>query len=205
MEAGAKWMKKQASNPIKEKNKVQDIQDFLKEKSERDYILFALGVSTGYRAGDLVALQVRDIRRALEYGFFSILEGKKKNCKNIRKSNIKPRKAYIAENLEKALKEYIKGKRDYEYMFPSRKGAYIEVPRVTNILKDAGKKFSLKNITAHSMRKTYAYHLWVLYDYNTLLVKEMLGHSSIEETKKYLGLDNELYKNCSKALNDLLI
>lgn len=205
MEAGALRLKKQASCPIKIKSKVLDMQDFLKEKSERDYILFATGVGTGYRAGDLVSLQVRDVRKALEYGYFEILEGKKKNCKNIRKSNMKPRKAQIVENLEKALKQYIKGKRDYEYMFPSRKGNHIETQRVTVILQEAAKNFGLKRITAHSMRKTYAYQLWVANNYNTTLIKELLGHSSEQETKKYLGLDEELYKESSKPLNDLLL
>lgn len=198
-------MKKQASNPIKQSSKVLDIQDYFKINSERNYMLFALGVGTGYRAGDLVSLQVRDVRSALENGYFEILEGKKKNSKNIRKSNIKPRRAYIVSNLEKVLKKYIKSKKDYEYMFPSRKGGYIEVPRVTTILKEAGEKFGLKNITAHSMRKTYAYHLWVENNYNTTLIKELLIHSSEQETRKYLGLDNEMYKDCSKSLNDLLL
>jgi len=198
-------MKKQASNPIKQKSKALDIQDYLQSKSERDYVLFALGIATGYRSGDLVSLQVRDVKIALENGYFKILEGKKVNSKNIRKSNIKPRKVTIVTKLEKVLKKYIDGKKDYEYMFPSRKGDHIEVQRVTVILKEAAKQFGLKKITAHSMRKTYAYHLWVENDYNTLLIKELLGHSSIEETKKYLGLDDELYKDCSKPLNDLLL
>ncbi len=198
-------MIKRPANPIKQPSKVLDIQDYLKEKNERDYVLFVLGVATGYRAGDLVALQVRDIRTALNNGFFEILENKKKNSKNIRKSNIKPRKVFIVSKLDKVLKNYIKGKKDYEYMFPSRKGAYIGVQRVTNILKDAGEKFDLKFITAHSMRKTYAYHLWIENDYNITLVKDLLGHRSIEETRRYLGLDDELYKDCSRPLNDLLL
>ena len=198
-------MIKQPANPIKIKSKVLDIQDYLKEKSERDYVLFVLGIATGYRAGDLVLLQVRDIKEALRVGYFEILEGKKKNSKNIRKSNIKPRRAFIVEKLEKILKSYIKGKKDYDYMFPSRKGDHIGVPRVTTILSEAGNRFGLKNITAHSMRKTYAYQLWVDNDFNTLLIKELLGHSSIEETKRYLGLDVGVYKDCVKSLNSLIL
>ena len=118
---------------------------------------------------------------------------------------MKPRKANIVSNLDKALRRYIKGKRDYEYMFPSRKGGHIDTPRVTVILKEASKHFELKKITAHSMRKTYAYHLWVASDYNTALIKDLLGHSSEHETRKYLGLDYELYKESSKPLNDLLL
>jgi len=198
-------LKKQASSPIKVQRDVLNMQDYLKEKSERDYVLFALGVGTGYRAGDLVSLQVRDTRNALENGYFNILEGKKKNCKNIRKANIKPRKADIVAKLDKLLRKYIKGKRDYEYMFPSRKGGHIETQRVTVILKEAARHFGLKNITAHSMRKTYAYQLWVANDYNITLIRELLGHSSDQETIRYLGLDDETYKESSKPLNDLLL
>jgi len=198
-------MIKQPSNPIKSKSKVLDIQDYLKSKSERDYVLFVLGIATGYRAGDLVLIKIRDIKEALRVGYFEILEGKKKNSKNIRKCNIKPRRCYIVDKLEKVLKAYIKNKEDYYYAFPSRKGEHIRVPRVTTILKDAGDMFGLINITAHSMRKTYAYHLWVENDYNTLLIKELLGHSSIEETKRYLGLDNMVYKESSKPLNSLIL
>ncbi len=198
-------MIKQPSNPIKSKSKVLDIQDYLKSKRERDYVLFVVGIATGYRAGDLVLIKIRDIKEALRVGYFEILEGKKKNSKNIRKCNIKPRRSYIVDKLEKILKAYIKNKEDYEYAFPSRKGEHIGVPRVTTILKDAGDMFGLINITAHSMRKTYAYHLWVENDYNTLLIKELLGHSSIEETKRYLGLDNMVYKESSKPLNSLIL
>lgn len=198
--------KKTASSPIKDIKKVHDMQDYLKEKSERDYILFIIGISTGYRAGDLVALQIRDIRTALEDGQFVILENKKKNCKNIRKSNMKPRKAPIIDNLDVALRKYIKDKKDYDYMFPSRKGEHnhIDVPRVTVILKEAASHFGLKKITAHSMRKTYAYQLWESSGYNTTLVKDMLGHESEHETRRYLGLDDDMFRECSKSLNKLV-
>lgn len=200
-------MVKRPANPIKQQSKVFDIQDYLKKQNERDYVLFLLGVATGYRAGDLVVLQVRDIKSALRSGYFRILEGKKANSKNIRKSNMKPREVVIISKLERILKNYIKDKEDFDYMFPSRKGSYdhIGVARVSNILKKAGEAFGLDNITAHSMRKTYAYCIFVESDYNIVVVKEMLGHSSIEETKRYLGLDRKDYDNYSKGLNSLIL
>jgi len=200
-------MVKRPANPIKQPGKVLDIQDYLRKQNERDYVLFVLGVATGYRAGDLVSLQVRDVKAALRAGYFRIMEGKKANSKNIRKCNMKPREVIIVSKLERILKNYIKDKEDFEYMFPSRKGSYdhIGVPRVSNILKKAGEAFGLDNITAHSMRKTYAYCIFVESDYNIIVVKEMLGHSSIEETKRYLGLDREDYYNYSKSLNSLIL
>ena len=198
--------RKRPAKPIKSTEKVLDIQDYLRYKSERNYILFLIGVTTGYRAGDLVALRVRDVREALRRGEFTIMEGKKKNSKNIRKRNRKPRSVEILPKLSKILKEYIKDKKDYEYMFKSRKGInqHIGVQAVSNILKEAGEYFGLVDISAHSMRKTYAYKIYIESDRDIVAVKELLGHSSIEETKAYIGLDRERYHQYSKSLNDFV-
>ena len=110
---------KQPSSPIKEIEQVYDIQDYLKANSQRNYILFLLGISTGYRAGDLVQLKVRNVRQALEDGYFTIMEGKKLNSKNIREKNRKPRRVIIIKNLRKKLEEYIQNKDDYEWMMLS--------------------------------------------------------------------------------------
>lgn len=42
--------RKEASKPIKDIEQLKDIRDYLKSKNERDYILFMLGIMTGYRA-----------------------------------------------------------------------------------------------------------------------------------------------------------
>lgn len=198
--------KKQPASPIKDIVKVYDIQDYLKSKNDRDYMMFVLGVATGYRAGDLVKLKVRDIREALRNGYFIIMEGKKENSKNIREKNRVPRKVIIIKNLRKKLEEYIYDKNDYDYMFPSRKKhyAHIQVKRVSAILSEAGKYFGLKQISAHSMRKTYAWTIYENSGHDLLAIKEMLGHSSIEETKAYLGLDRETFDKYSQVLNDLI-
>ncbi len=196
---------KRPSKPIKDIKRVFDIQDYLKYKSERNYVLFVLGITTGYRAGDLVELKVRDVKEAIRRGRFEILEGKKKNSNNIREKNRRARPAEILPEVETILKKYIRDKKDYEYMFPSRKGnKNIKVSRVTEILKEAAEYFGMEDITAHSMRKTYAYTVYIENDCDIIAVKEMLCHSSIEETKVYLGLDNEMYHQYSQVLRRLV-
>lgn len=199
-------MKKVASRPITTTSRVLDIQDYLKCKNYRDYVLFLLGITTGYRAGDLVKLKARDIREALKRSEFTIYEGKKMNSKNIRKENRKPRTVEIIPGVAKILKNYISDMKDYEYIFKSRKGInkHIGVQAISNILKNAGEYFGLYNISAHSMRKTYAYKIYIESDRDIVAVKELLGHRSIEETKKYIGLDKEKYHQYSKSLNDFV-
>lgn len=198
--------RKRPAKPIKDKESLFDMQDYLKDKNYRNYVLFILGISTGYRAGDLVRLKVRDVKEALEEGRFEIIENKKLNTRNIKKENVKPREVKIISKVNIMLKNYIKGKKDYEYLFSSRKGinSHISVSHVSRILKKAGEEFGLDHITAHSMRKTYAYKLYVDSDMNIGLVKEMLGHSSVEITKRYIGLDRETYDKYSDGLNDII-
>lgn len=199
-------VRKRPAKPITSTSKVLDIQDYLKYKSYRNYVLFLIGVTTGYRAGDLVKLKVRDIKEALRRKEFTIYEGKKMNSKNIREKNRRPRTVELIPELAKILKEYIKDKKDYEYIFPSRKGTNkpIGVQAVSNILKEAGNYFGLYDITAHSMRKTYAYKIYIESDKDIVAVKELLGHRSIEETKLYIGLDREKYHQYSKSLKDFV-
>ena len=70
---------KRPARPITTTEKVLDMQDYLKYYNYRNYVLFLVGVTTGYRAGDLVKLKVRDIKEAIRRKEFTILEGKKKN------------------------------------------------------------------------------------------------------------------------------
>lgn len=176
------------------------------QNGERNYVLFVLGCTTGYRAGDLVELRVRDIKQAIKRKEITIMEGKKKNSKNIRERNRRPRTVEIVPKMEKILRNYIKNKKDYEYMFQSRKGTNkpIGVAAVSNLLKEAGEYFGLYDITAHSMRKTYAYKIYIESGRDIVAVKELLGHRSIEETKRYIGLDREEYHRYSQKLGDFI-
>lgn len=198
--------RKRPARPITRTSDVLDIQDYLKYKNYRDYVLFLVGVTTGYRAGDLVNLKVRDIKEAMRKKEFTIYEGKKMKTKKIIEKNRKPRTVELIPELAKILKEYIKDKKDYEYMFKSRKGVNkpIGIQAVTNAIKEAANYFGLYDITAHSMRKTYAYKIYIESDRDIVVVKELLGHSSIEETKRYIGLDREKYHQYSKSLRDFV-
>lgn len=198
---------KKASKPIKDKRTIQDMQEYLKYHNERDYILFIIGITTGYRSQDLVDLKIRDIQKVLREKEFCILE--KKRLKNHitkgLKGNPKPRVVPLQPYLIRVLREYIKDKPGYDYAFPSQKGNYITVDSYGKILKKAGKYFGLENIAAHTPRKIYAYKLYIDSGKNIELVRQALGHSTTLITERYLGLDKEAIVECSKGLNDLIL
>ncbi|PEB90278.1 site-specific integrase, partial [Bacillus toyonensis] len=40
--------------PIRDPEQIQQIKEYLKEKSERNYILFVMGINTGLRISDIL-------------------------------------------------------------------------------------------------------------------------------------------------------
>ena len=54
--------------PIRDINTVNDIADYLRSRSERDYIMFLFGIYSGLRRSDILKLRVRDVRRKEKIG-----------------------------------------------------------------------------------------------------------------------------------------
>ena len=48
--------------PIRDKNKLEEMKEELKKNGTRDYLLFLLGINTGLRISDIVKLQVKDVK-----------------------------------------------------------------------------------------------------------------------------------------------
>ena len=174
---------------------------------ERNLMLFILARATGYRMGDLVGLTIGEIKDALDKGYFSILESKhyeqwKTNLiKNPNKKKPEKREAIIGNTLEKYLKEYVKGKKRSEFAFPSNKGngnEAISAQSYSEILSKVGKSIGLKNISGHSLRKTFATKIYEESGRDLEQVRIALNHQSIEETKRYLGLKNKMIKDSFK-------
>lgn len=180
------------------------------EWSERNLTIFLLDIATGYRIQDMVGLTIAELRESINNGYFEIQEKKqynawlthmKKNPKSLKKVPEK-RKHDIVPQLETVLSKYIKGKKKSEYAFPSQKGSgsnHISAKAYADILKKVAedKEINLKNITGHSLRKTYARRLYEATN-DLEYVRIALGHLSIEVTKKYLGLDDEVKENAAK-------
>ncbi|MBS6041990.1 MAG: tyrosine-type recombinase/integrase [Clostridium baratii] len=180
--------------------------------AERNMMLFFLGVATGYRTQDIVRLTVGEIKEALEEDRFLIQEQKQYKAwlKHIRENPGSTRKAPkkrevpIKSRLRKLLREFIKGKSKSQYAFPSNKGSsHISAKSFSNILAEVGKSLGIKNISGHSMRKTYATRYWIAKrDLEGL--RRALGHKSIETTKNYLGLDEKVFDSAASIADDKL-
>jgi site-specific recombinase XerD len=201
---------KGVSNPIPD-NKYERFKEALAEHSKkfakRNVMLFVLARATGYRMGDLVGLTVKEIKDALEAGYFSIQESKQyKQWKtNLIKypNRKKPEKrdAIIGNRLEKYLREYIKEMKNSDFAFPSNKGGgneAINQDSFSEILSKVGKEVGLRNISGHSPRKTFATKIYEESGRDLEQVRIALGHQSIEETKRYLGIKEKMIMDSFK-------
>lgn len=202
-------MRKKGKNTaitIKNPKDLQRIANRLKEYNYPAYILWSIGVNTGYRGGDLVRLTVGDIRQAVTSGELAVLEEK---TENTRKKTFE-RYVILSEELIDILSDYIKEKEDVEYIYWSKWQEGV-APYKGHITRDRlGKIFrkviielgiAKNSIGVHTPRKTYGYLQYIENDKDINFVQELFGHSSPEITKAYIGIDDDKLKETAKKMN----
>ena len=64
--------------PIKDKSKLKRVEDLLKRGNWRNLLLFVMGINTGLRVSDILALDVRDVKHK---DYVSIIEKKQEKEK----------------------------------------------------------------------------------------------------------------------------
>jgi len=167
--------------PIRNKEQLEDMKWALKKFcSERDYIMFLIGINTGLRVSDLLRLKVSDVRRKKKV---IVKEGK---TKKIRKINL--------TNIYDEIQDYIKTV-DSEWMFPSRKGNHaITTTQAYRQLRKAADMAEVDSIGTHTMRKTFGY--WYYKQTRDVAKLQMiLNHAKPEVTLTYIGITEEEIEN----------
>lgn len=167
--------------PIRDKEKVREIKEYLKKKNERDYVLFMIGINAGLRISDILPLRVRDVCG--------------ENIEVIEQKTGKMRYIPINESLKRTIAAYVRGKKDNDYLIKSREGVNQPISRWTawKIIRDAGLEVGLHNLGTHSMRKTFGYNYYRRTK-NIQALCKMLGHSDEEITKRYIGIEDDFIR-----------
>ncbi|MBW9219815.1 site-specific integrase [Anoxybacillus sp. ST70] len=169
--------------PIRSLEKIEDMKWSLKRHcSERDYILFLLGINTGLRVSDLLKLKISDVKGKKK---ITVKEGKTK----------KPRTIHLT-NIYDELNAYIKTLEGTEWLFPSRKGdkPITRIQAYRQLNKAAEMVDITEGIGTHTMRKTFGYWYYKqTKDIATL--QTILNHSHPEITLRYIGITDEEIEN----------
>lgn len=200
-----KWGKNKAI-AIKDTENLKRIQNYLKCNNYKAYVLFMIGLGTGYRGGDLVKLTVADIRHSIETGELCILEEKTENTRKVKFERV----VYLNQKLINILKDYIKNKEDSEYIYPSKKGngsgkykQHIRRDSLGKIFKKAAVSCGIANISVgtHTPRKSYGYIQYIKSGKDINYVQELFGHSSPKTTKTYIGVIDDILKESASNMD----
>lgn len=174
--------------PIKTREQLKDMKESLKRWcSQRDYILFLIGINTGLRVSDLLKLRTEDIRG-------------KQSLKIKESKTSKSRTIYFNDNVYNEIQSYIDTNKS-EWLFPSQKGnKAISSTQAYRQLKKAGHMVDMDYIGTHTMRKTFGYFHYQA-NRNIALLQDILNHSTPAVTLRYIGLSEEEKRDTSISLD----
>lgn len=170
--------------PIRDMELIRRILKYLKEKNERDYMMVLIGFNTGLRISDILKLSYEDIGDEYIY----IKEQKTKKMKEIPLNSV----------LKSELKRYSNGKDPLEYLIESRQGFKpITRQRAYQILQDIAKKFRIRNLGTHSLRKTFGYHFYQKTK-DVVTLQEIFNHVDPSVTLRYIGINRKIVNDAYK-------
>lgn len=90
------------------------------------------------------------------------------------------------------MRQYIKDKKDEDFLFPSRNGKHQHIKPNTayKIIKRAAEEVGLENIATHSMRKTFGLFMYEQTK-DVALIMDLLNHSSQSISLRYIGKNQD--------------
>ncbi|TVM14539.1 site-specific integrase [Oceanidesulfovibrio indonesiensis] len=172
-------------DPIISLKDVKSIKKLLVE-SPRDRLLFVMGINTGLRVQDLLALKVSDLMYR-KVGDRVTIRERKTNKENV---------FIVNKEIKQALDAHLQtaDHKEEHYLFKSRKGfnAPLSTYAVTKMVKRWCAAVNLKgNYGAHTLRKTWTYHQRKTFGVSWEVLAKRLNHSSPAVTRAYLGIQEE--------------
>lgn len=170
--------------PIKDKKKVEEVEQYLSKHSLRNQLIWVFGTNTGLRISDILGLNVEDVRNKQ---YIEVIEKKTKKYKRIR----------LNDKLQRLIKKYLV-ERDKTYsvtedepLFIGKKHKRLDRSQVYRLLNDTCKNLDINlNVGTHTMRKTFGYHNYKQFN-DVALLQKIFNHSSPAITMRYIGIAQE--------------
>lgn len=166
------------------------MQLILKLQRDNEYkfcLLISIGSFTGLRISDIQALRWIDI---MNKDVISLTEKKTKKHRNIK----------INADLRGIITKcytLMKSPSVESFVLVNKYGTKaIRIQWINEKLKQLFKEYDIKctNASSHSLRKTFGRRIWQLNDHSEkslVLLSEIFNHSSVQITKRYLGIREE--------------
>jgi len=151
----------------------------------RDLALFNLGIDSKLRACDLLSLRVSDVASGKEVQSRAIIRQKKTK---------RPVRFEITARTRKSVEEWINAQdmTDSDYLFPSRlrSSPHLSLRQYARIVETWVSSIGLDPTAygTHSMRRTKATLIYRRTK-NLRAVQLLLGHTNLDSTVRYLGIE----------------
>jgi integrase len=153
----------------------------------RDLALFALGLDSKLRGCDLVKLRLADV---------TIGRSIRSRCMVVQQKTGRPVQFEITDACKESLIAWLekRGARQDDWIFPSRSncGGHLTTPQYGRLVDEWVEMIGLDpgNYGTHSMRRTKVALVYKKTG-NLRACQLLLGHSKLESTVRYLGVDIE--------------
>lgn len=159
-------------NPIKDRQVIEKMKGYLREKNFRYYLLFRIGLNLGLPVNQLLELQVSDVL------------GKEKIVVN-------DYQVKICKSLQNEIMFFL-GDRTEGYLFRNGENKPLTRFQLYNILKEAAEAACFRgSIGTLTLRKTFAYWAYKEQRIYLPLLSRYLNHHTAGHTLKYIGVDME--------------
>lgn len=177
-----------------ERNEIRLIAAHLKKQGTfrafRNLAIFQLLLDTGVRINECLHIKVSDI-----HGDYIVVAQTK---------NLSQRIVYLSDSMIERLKIYVnvRGELATPYLFVNYENDRIKSRSFQEHLKAVAKECGIKkNVSPHMCRRTYAKQA-VIAGIDPFSLASLLGHSSVEVTKRYVQLWGSDLKNQAKLKAD---
>ncbi len=172
---------------------LEEVELFLRQpdqsqKGMRDRAMLEVLYATGIRVSEIIGLTLLDVNLPLSYI----------RCQNNKKARIIPMGATCRQAVEKYIhntrQQFIRENIQTDVLFLNYQGKPLTRQGFWKIVKAYAKQAQIdKEITPHMLRHSFASHM-VQNGADLNAVKEMMGHSDIVSTQRYLNHGNHKIK-----------
>ena len=165
--------------PIRTKTAIANVKKILADKP-RDLCLFTFGINTGWRANELLAIRVGQVRDIEAGGTLELKQSKNDKYRTVTLNQT------VVNSVQAFMEQASNELADRDHLFRSQRGAVLTVPSVTRLVKSWCAAVGLKgNHGSHTLRKTWGYWQYKRGTPLPLLV-EAFGHATQQQTLAYL-------------------
>lgn len=189
-----------AVEAIKDPKMIENLKRYFRHHNLRDYCLFVLGINSGLRVSDLLALTVGDV-----------IDGKKPVDRIVltERKTKKNKQFPLSDNAKESITTYLKTRPNAapdEPLFKSRvrsktRGYFLSSVQAYRILNDAAKEVGVRGrFGTHSLRKTFGFQMYSR-GVDITRIQAMLNHSAPNITLRYIGITQQELDDLYLALN----